>query len=65
MQYVYFFSGWFKSNGRDGYVNAEVASHPQITTYDQIKELEKFAAQQFKYDHVIITFYTLLRSEPN
>ena len=45
-------------------MNAETASSELITTYDQIKSLEELTAQHLGYDHVIITFYTLLRSEP-
>jgi len=55
---------WFQSHGRDGYMNGETVTSELITTYDQIKSLEQLTAQQYGYDHVVITFYTLLCSAP-
>lgn len=61
--YVYFVSGFMTKNGEDGYTNHEVEMETEITTSEQILEIQDTIRKDNNYDDFIIANFHLLRIE--
>lgn len=61
--YVYFVSGFMTKNGEDGYTNHEVGMETEITTSEQILEIQDAIRKDNSYDGFIIANFHLLRIE--
>lgn len=62
-KYVYFVSGFITKNGEDGYTNHEVEMETEITTSEQILEIQDTIRKDNGYDSFIISNFQLLRIE--
>ena len=60
-KYVYFVSGFITKNGEDGYTNHEVEMETEITTSEQILEIQDTIRKDNGYDDFIIANFQLLR----